>query len=158
HGKLTRVVVGHELDALALRDDDATHYLVCGPTPMMDSARAELFARGVPRSRIHEELFVRPELRKTGPGVAAPAADVPGKLRGGKTILAHAEPGQSLLDAALAAGAPMPFSCAIGGCGACMVKLVSGSVALEEPSCLTEEERARGEILTCVGHASGDCT
>jgi ferredoxin len=66
--------------------------------------------------------------------------------------VAIANPGQSLLDAGLAAGIAMPFSCAMGGCGACKVRLVEGQLEMDEPNCLTGPERAEGYVLTCVGH------
>ena len=60
------------------------------------------------------------------------------------------QPGETLLEAGLRAGATMPFSCTMGGCGACKVKLDSGQVTHQEPNCLTAEERAAGYILACV--------
>jgi ferredoxin-NADP reductase len=36
------------------------------------------------------------------------------------------EPGQTLLDAGLAAGLPMPYSCTVGNCGDCTVSLRGG--------------------------------
>ena len=54
------------------------------------------------------------------------------------------------LEAGLAAGLPLPYSCAMGNCGECRVKLTHGDVQLDEPSSLTPEERAQGYILTCV--------
>lgn len=65
------------------------------------------------------------------------------------------QPGESILDAALAAGLPMPFSCTLGGCGACKVTCHAGIVAMDEPSCLTPAERAAGHVLTCVGRPVG---
>jgi ring-1,2-phenylacetyl-CoA epoxidase subunit PaaE len=52
----------------------------------------------------------------------------------------------------------MPFSCIVGGCGACRVRLVEGSVEMEEPNCLTDAERAEGWVLACVGRPDvGGC-
>jgi ring-1,2-phenylacetyl-CoA epoxidase subunit PaaE len=68
------------------------------------------------------------------------------------------QPGQSLLDAAIAGGEAMPFSCAMGGCGACKMLCVDGEVAMEEPNCLSDAERAEGYVLTCVGHPVGPVT
>lgn len=59
-------------------------------------------------------------------------------------------PGATLLEAGLAAGLPMPCSCTIGGCGACRVVLRMGEVHMEEPHCLTPQERAQGYVLACV--------
>ncbi|MCA9676280.1 MAG: 2Fe-2S iron-sulfur cluster binding domain-containing protein, partial [Myxococcales bacterium] len=67
-------------------------------------------------------------------------------------------PGSTILDAGLAAGVPMEFSCAMGGCGACAVDLRDGEVELDEPNCLSPEERARGRILACVARPMSPCT
>jgi ferredoxin len=61
------------------------------------------------------------------------------------------EPGRTLLDAGLAAALPMPYSCTVGNCGDCVVKLRGGEVAMSEPNCLTPRQKADGHILTCVG-------
>ena len=59
---------------------------------------------------------------------------------------------ETVLDAGLRQGIDLPFSCTMGGCGACKAKLVSGDVLLPEPNCLTAEERAQGQVLLCVAH------
>ena len=64
--------------------------------------------------------------------------------------------GRTILELGLAAGLPMPFSCAMGGCGACKVKLVSGTIDMDEPNCLTAGERADGFVLACVGCPTSD--
>lgn len=58
---------------------------------------------------------------------------------------------QKILDAALSAGAPMPFNCRSGECGECKCRLVSGQVDHAEysPDALSEQERAGGLILAC---------
>src|SRR5690606_12521232 len=77
----------------------------------------------------------------------------------GREHRAVALAGATVLDAALAAGVPMPFSCGVGGCGACRVRVVEGSVTTEEPSCLTIAEREAGFALACVGRPGrGGCT
>jgi ferredoxin len=60
-------------------------------------------------------------------------------------------PGQSLLEAALAAGVPMDSSCRNGSCRACLSQLMSGAVAyrIEWPGLLAEEKSA-GCVLPCV--------
>ena len=59
----------------------------------------------------------------------------------------HVEPGQTILEAALAADVDLPFSCAMGGCGACRVRLDAGRVHMEEPNCLSRGEREQGYVL-----------
>lgn len=61
------------------------------------------------------------------------------------------QPGQSLLEAALASGIFMARSCRNGTCRACMCKLVSGQVRyrIEWPG-LSLDEKDEGWILPCV--------
>lgn len=58
---------------------------------------------------------------------------------------------QFLLEAALTSGVNIPFSCTLGGCGTCKVKLLEGEMELEEPNCLTPAELDAGFRLSCVG-------
>ena len=59
--------------------------------------------------------------------------------------------GQTILDAALAAGIPYPHGCRSGRCGSCKSRLIEGEVELLQPSrfALSEEEKADGLILAC---------
>lgn len=59
-------------------------------------------------------------------------------------------PGQTLLQAGRKAGVDLPFSCTVGGCGTCRHRLFSGQVSMPTQSCLSEDERAAGQILLCV--------
>lgn len=68
----------------------------------------------------------------------------------GKPHEVEVPPGATLLEAGLAAGLPMPCSCTIGGCGTCRVVLRQGEVHMQEPHCLTPQERAQGYVLACV--------
>ena len=63
--------------------------------------------------------------------------------------------GKTLLEAATESGVALPFSCQLGGCGACKVQLSEGDVVMEEPNCLSARERAEGLVLTCVGRPKG---
>ena len=130
----------------------AEHY-VCGPEPMMRVVRDVLAAQGTRVDRIHEERFVSPQARALHPARAAGAARVKVRLAGVEhdvTVPA----GRTLLEAGLAANVPMAFSCALGGCGACKVKVRAGKVEMDEPTCLTDDERAQGYVLACVGTPS----
>lgn len=59
--------------------------------------------------------------------------------------------GQTLLEAALAAGIPYPHGCRSGRCGACKSRLIEGEVELLPHSrfALTDDEKADGLILAC---------
>ncbi|MEM9066955.1 MAG: ferredoxin--NADP reductase [Myxococcota bacterium] len=136
--------------------DDVHEYFVCGPTPMMDAVREALESAGVSHDRIHEERFTRPEDRQS-----AAVPEGPQRLRillQGRETTVRADEGQTLLEAGLSAGLDIPFSCAMGGCAACKVKLVEGDVASDEPNCLTTAERQEGWVLACCSRALSPCT
>ena len=67
------------------------------------------------------------------------------------------QPGQTLLQAALAAGIHLPASCRNGTCRTCMCRLAAGRVRylIDWPGLLAEE-KAEGWILPCVATADGD--
>ncbi len=160
-GLLDRAAVARELDALGdAADDDVGSreraYYICGPEPMMVEARAALLARGVAESAIHEERFTQPHLRaKDAHGARVAKTELVTIRLAGRAKEIAVAPGQTVLEAGLDAGLDMPFSCAMGGCGACMVTVVSGEIEMEEPNCLTPAERARGCALACVGRPVG---
>ncbi|GAA2324174.1 2Fe-2S iron-sulfur cluster-binding protein [Streptomyces kunmingensis] len=124
------------------------HYYVCGPEPLMNAVREVLTGFGVPDGSVHHERYT------SGADTTAPTS-VPQQLtveEDGHTLgTAVVEPGQTLLEAGLAAGLPMPYSCTVGNCGDCMVQLRSGQVAQSGPNCLTPRQKADGYVLTCTG-------
>jgi ferredoxin-NADP reductase len=123
---------------------DARFYL-CGPEPLMDAARQALDELGVPDDRVHAERYI------TAP--TSMASTTPQRMlveSGGETVgTAVVEPGQTLLDAGLAAGLPLPYSCTVGSCGDCVVKLRAGKVTQEEPG---------GRVRTCTSAPLTDVT
>jgi ferredoxin len=66
-------------------------------------------------------------------------------------------PGQTLLQAGLAAGVSLPRSCRNGTCRACMCRLLEGRIRyrIEWPGLLVEEKQ-EGWILPCVAVAESD--
>ena len=69
-----------------------------------------------------------------------------------------AEPGQTILEAALAAGITLPYGCRDGACGACKGSILAGGVdhGKSRPDTLTESERAGGKALFCCAVPQGD--
>jgi ferredoxin-NADP reductase/predicted pyridoxine 5'-phosphate oxidase superfamily flavin-nucleotide-binding protein len=119
-----------------LAPDPDAHYYVCGPQTLTDTVRTALTGMGIPAGRVHSERFHSvPDIVTTEPQELTVTEN--GRLVG-TTVAA---PGQTLLDAGLAAGLPMPYSCTAGGCGSCAVHLTGGDVTLTE---------ADGTVLTCV--------
>ncbi|MEZ4380784.1 MAG: ferredoxin--NADP reductase [Nannocystaceae bacterium] len=158
-GRLDREGLAPELAALPWAPAQVDGWYVCGPEPVLHAARACLDDLEVADERRHEERFTAPQRRPEAATRAAVATPVTIRRRGAeRATTVIVPPGATLLEAARAAGEALPFSCAVGGCGACRVKVVAGAVAMDEPNCLTAEERAAGFALTCCGAPAGPCT
>ena len=72
----------------------------------------------------------------------------------GSEVEFTAEPAQSVLDAALAAGVELPYSCRKGVCGNCLARVLDGPVSGGVgQGC---EGADAGELLLCRAHALGD--
>ncbi|WP_439658746.1 2Fe-2S iron-sulfur cluster-binding protein [Lentzea sp. HUAS TT2] len=146
---VTHVVTSRDgrLDVPQVREWATTHagarFYLCGPEPLMDTVQQALTELGVPGEHVHVERYT------SGPSATAVSA-TPQRMRVENVGEAVVEPGQTLLDAGLAAGLPMPYSCTVGSCGECVVKLRGGKVSQQEPNCLTPQQKAAGQILACT--------
>ncbi len=68
-----------------------------------------------------------------------------------------AEPGSALLDAAIAAGLTLEYSCRTGRCGTCKTRVRSGRTRmLRDEVSLTPAEHAAGFVLSCAREALDD--
>lgn len=135
---------------LALTGD--THgksFFVCGPEAMTDDVIEVLKTAGIPDTHIKAERYTSPARRTSlRPKKAYPISFV----RSGRAVTSL--PGQTVLEAGLNAGIGMAFSCAMGGCAACKVKVISGTATMDEPNCLSIAERKQGYVLACVACAT----
>jgi CDP-4-dehydro-6-deoxyglucose reductase, E3 len=67
---------------------------------------------------------------------------------------------ETILDAALRQGIGLPYGCRNGACGSCKGKLVAGDFDYGnyQPRTLSDDEKAAGKALFCVGKACSDVT
>ena len=143
-------------------DLDADIY-ICGPGPFMDLVESTVQAEGVTPERIFIERFLVEPAEKTDALIddeAAGGADpeVPDEVTvtlGGKTLVVHYQPGDTLLETARRGGLRPPFSCEAGNCATCMAFLKEGSVRMRANNALTPEEVEEGWVLTCQSLPSG---
>lgn len=72
-----------------------------------------------------------------------------------RTITAN--PNETILQAALRQDVDLVYSCTLGGCAACMLRLVDGEVTYDDPEslCLTPDDDEEGYILACVAKPNG---
>jgi len=124
------------------------HYYICGPQKLTNAVQEALTGLGVRQELVHHERYTS----AAHPGTTATMPQEMTVEENGHPVgTVMVKPGQTLLDAGLAAGLPMPHSCTVGNCGDCMVRLHSGEVTQNEPNCLTPQQQADGYVLTCVG-------
>lgn len=133
--------------ARRLHRDYASYYL-CGPEGLMAAAGHGLRALGVPAEKIRRERF----LAAAQPAAQRPTAPQEIVFRRFHRVVTQ-QPGETMLDAALREGLPLPFSCTVGGCASCKLRVAEGRVALNEPNCLSSEEKAAGFTLACSAYA-----
>src|SRR5271166_6289 len=135
---------------------------LCGPAPFMDAVRQALAGTGVARSSIHTEVFVSltgdpfsealgDEPTSQEPGAARAEVDLDGHrhvLRWPRTA--------NLVEAMLARGLDVPYSCREGHCGSCACTLVSGKVDTGNTEILDQQDIADGIMLACQARPVSD--
>jgi ferredoxin len=79
-------------------------------------------------------------------------------IRNGGGFAIEAGDGQTVLEAAIAAGIDYPYTCATGNCAACISELASGEVSMLPygDGALSAAQRAEGKILACRARPVSD--
>lgn len=133
------------------------HAFLCGPDTLIKDARDKLTAMGMPRERIHFEYFRagKDAVSRAAPRAAAARATLAGDaaevtiVLDGKRHALHVPAGAHVVDAALAAGVRVPYSCKGGMCCTCRAKLEEGQVEMTRNFSLEPWEEKAGFVLTC---------
>ncbi|MDO1499664.1 FAD-binding oxidoreductase [Winogradskyella maritima] len=134
---------------------DTNDVFLCGPEQMVKYVSQYLIDAGLPKDYIHFELFVTglsEEDIKRAERLAK--QNVEGTevviVDGGKEFLfTMTKEYDNILDAALGAGADLPFACKGGVCSTCKCEVKEGSVEMKINYALDEKEMSQNLVLSC---------
>ncbi len=134
---------------------DTSEVFLCGPEKMVNYVSEYLIEAGLPKELIHFELFVtglseediaRAErlAKQNVEGVEVTIVD------GGKEFqFTMTKDFDNILDAALAAGADLPFACKGGVCSTCKCQIMEGEVEMKINYALDDKEVSQNLVLSC---------
>ncbi len=129
-------------------------FYLCGPFEYMRMITIVLKNNGVTASHIRKEIFIieKPYYKPEPPDKESHTVSL--------TILQRdfsfqTQYPDTILQTAKALKIQLPYSCESGQCGTCAATCLSGKVWMSHNDVLTDEEVAKGRVLTCTGYATG---
>ncbi|MCD2260691.1 1,2-phenylacetyl-CoA epoxidase subunit PaaE [Psychroserpens luteolus] len=134
---------------------DTSEVFLCGPEQMVNYVSDYLVNKGLSKDLVHFELFVtglseedikRAErlAQQNVEGIEITIVD------GGKEFaFTMTKEYDNILDAALGAGADLPFACKGGVCSTCKCQVVDGEVEMKINYALEDKEVAQNYVLSC---------
>ncbi len=141
---------------------DTSEVFLCGPEAMVNYVSNYLVEGGLPPELIHFELFIsglseedisRAErlAQQNVEGVEITIVD------GGKDFhFTMTKDYDNILDAALGAGADLPFACKGGVCSTCKCRVMEGNVEMKVNYALEDHEVAQDFVLSCQAVPTSD--
>ncbi|MDP2686268.1 MAG: 2Fe-2S iron-sulfur cluster-binding protein [Aequorivita sp.] len=134
---------------------DTNEVFLCGPEEMVSYVSNYLVEAGLPKELIHFELFVTgltEEDKKRAERLAqqnVEGVEVTIVDAGKEFQFTMTKDFDNILDAALAAGADLPFACKGGVCSTCKCRILEGNVEMKINYALEEKEVAQNFVLSC---------
>ncbi|WP_288377527.1 1,2-phenylacetyl-CoA epoxidase subunit PaaE [uncultured Pseudomonas sp.] len=135
---------------------------ICGPQAMTETVRASLEDNGMPRERIHFELFAaagsetRREAREAARQLDSALSHITVISDGRALAFDLPRNSQNILDAGNAIGAELPYSCKAGVCSTCKCRVIEGEVEMDSNHALEDYEVAAGYVLSCQTYPLSD--
>ena len=131
-------------------------FFLCGPEEMVFEVKDTLAELGTNPKSIHFELFTTAGI-KNKPAATTSAkeffeASITVIQDGAQFDFNLPSDGSTLLDAAMRAGADLPFSCKGGVCSTCKARIMEGKVEMTINYGLEPDEVEAGYVLTCQAH------
>ncbi len=139
-----------DLDAILSAAPPGTAVYCCGPAGMI-AAVEEACDRLLEPGALHVERFTAPLAPTDGVAEAEPGETFEVELARSGVVLT-VPPDRTLLRAVLDAVPSHLYSCEEGYCGTCEARVLDGDPDHRD-TVLTEEERAEGKMILCVGRS-----
>jgi len=121
-----------------------THVYFCGPDSFIRSHLQMCEDIGYPASSVHSEQFSAPLIRASSSFTA--------ELSNGMSIFVPAD--KSLLDSLLGAGIVVPYSCRVGRCGTCELRVLEGEIVHYDSFLSDTQKSAQDVIVSCVSRSN----
>lgn len=156
HDKIKKIL------STVIPKDVVNKVFICGPEEMILSSRDTLKELGFEENQYQFELFhsdlgaKSQEKRKSVPIENDNVSKVQITIDGMTSTIHLGYNGESILDAALKAGADLPFACKGGVCSTCKCKVESGEVSMDINYALEKDELKRGFVLACQSHPKSE--
>jgi len=134
-------------------------FFICGPGKMIDDVNNYLVQLSIENEKILFERFgtvPKSDENDVIEQEKESVSNVTVCVDGDDFEFDLSSSGNSILDAAMEAGADVPFSCKGGVCCVCKAKVLEGDVVMDQNFSLSEDEVDQGFILTCQAHPSSE--
>ena len=153
--------IGKELLIQAVPNLASRRVHLCGPPAMMEATKAILIEIGVAPDRLKTEQFGAVKPSPGTPGTSAkPTAPATGPLvtfsKNTKSSKIHTD--QTILELSEELGIGIEFSCRVGTCGVCKVKMTAGEVDMAVQDALDDDDKKNGIILACQAKPKAEVT
>lgn len=135
---------------------DIDHVFACGPEEMMVAVEQTLPTYGIAKEKIHTERFNTVQTKKQRSQDASRQEEKVRITLDGRELVVSVSPSdESILDAALRAGADLPYACKGGVCATCRCRVIKGEVDMAINYSLEDDEVEKGYVLSCQALPKG---